>query len=378
MNPYIQVFLAIIIVIILFVGALMVYNKETVDAIRQSGNIKKIVPIFSGIIDFYERNDIVYNTLDPNAANYINMGNSINQVSGGEYSYNFWLYVDNTGNTIFAATNDGTNTNQIFADNGLTTGNTNTLPFVLFLRGSNKVLEYKNQCSSNRNSLSPETNSQYYKNDVLVKSPLVKLEHGGDVLSVEFNTLDSPDGVKDGARNTCVEIDTDWSFINQYKVGLKNMSDPNIQKQWNMISIVLQDTLPEDPYPLRNKIRCRIYINGALKLDKYVVGQLGNSGSSKPLRMNQGNLYINPTLKINTTDASMTHTNNSTITNHTIMMADLTYYNYALTPDEISSLFAGQFNKKNATTANSSTTVLDNSYLTVSKNVDPQAQQIYK
>jgi len=60
------------------------------------------------------------------------------------------------------------------------------------------------------------------------------------------------------------------------------------------------------------------------------------------------------------------------------MMADLTYYNYALTPDEISSLFAGQFNKKNATTANSSTTVLDNSYLTVSKNVDPQAQQIYK
>ena len=63
MNPYIQVFLAIIIVIILFVGALMVYNKETVDAIRQSGNIKKIVPIFSGIIDFYERNDIVYNTL---------------------------------------------------------------------------------------------------------------------------------------------------------------------------------------------------------------------------------------------------------------------------------------------------------------------------
>ena len=120
------------------------------EAIKQlkEGNIKKIVPIFSGIIDFYERNDIVYNTLDPNAANYINMGNSINQVSGGEYSYNFWLYVDNTNKQLFGTTNDGTNTTQIFADQGLTaSSNPNLLPFVLFLRGSNKVLEYYSSIS---------------------------------------------------------------------------------------------------------------------------------------------------------------------------------------------------------------------------------------
>ena len=376
MNPYIQVFLAVVIVIILFVGALLVYNQETVKAIRQTGQIKKSVPIFSGIVDFFEKNNLVYDTLNPNAPNYINMGNSINQVSGAEYSYNFWLYVDNTNKKLFGTTNDGTNTTQIFADQGLTaSSNPNLLPFVLFLRGSNKVLEYKNQCSAPKTTVADSTN---YKTDVLVKSPLVKLEHGGDVLTVEFNTLDSPDVVQDGARNTCVEIDTNWSFINQYKIGLKNMTDPQFSKQWFMVTIVLQDTLPSDPYPLRNKIRSRIFINGALKLDKYVVGQLGNNASNKPIRMNQGNLYVNPslTLQDGSTNVSMTHVNNSGFLNKQIMMADLTYYNYALSSEEISGLFASQFNKTYAPQL--STTIPDTSYLNVTTNTNPQANQIYK
>ena len=389
MNPYIQVFLAIVIVIILFVAALMVYNKETVAAIRETGKTKKVVPVFSGIVDFHDKSNFSYNTLDPNAANYLNMGNSVNQISGGEYSYNFWLYIDNSDKNHQLFTTPTNKTQQIFADTGSTnitaTSTVTELPFVLFLRGSNRVVEYKSQCSSNRGKSTTETDANLYKTDVLVKSPLVKIENGGDALTVEFNTLDSPDGVKQGSRNTCNEIDTDWSFINQYRIGLEKLSSADFSQQWFMVTIVLQDTLPSDPYPLRNKIRARIYINGALKLDKYVVGQLGNDNVS-PLKMNQGNIYINPKLQKNSinsntgavtsVDVSQTKDNNTNINRaHKLMMADLTYYNYSLSADEVTSLFAAQFNKNPATTANISDSVTKK-YLTVTENTNPNVKNI--
>jgi regulator of protease activity HflC (stomatin/prohibitin superfamily) len=76
MNPYIQVFMAIVIVIILLITGFFVYNKEMINAIRQTGTIKRTTPIFKGIIDFSDTTDIHYDTINPNAPNYINMGSS--------------------------------------------------------------------------------------------------------------------------------------------------------------------------------------------------------------------------------------------------------------------------------------------------------------
>jgi hypothetical protein len=379
MNKYIQVFCAIIIVIILFIGSMVVYNQEMVKAIRQTGTIKKTVPIFNGVIDFGINSDIQYDTLNPNAANYVNMGNSINQVSGAEYSYNFWLYVDNTAkspNNIFSPSKDATNTAQVFADAGLVASDNDpkSLPFVLFLRGSNRVLEYQNQCST---STTPKK-----KVDVLVKSPLVKLEDGGDILTVEFNTLNNPDGVLSGSRNTCEDIDTDWKAINQYKIGLKNIST-EFPAQWFMITITLQDTLPSDPFPIRDKIRTRIYTNGVLKLDKYIVGKLGDptNVSLSPLRISQGNVYVNPTLRKSDNSTgpplSLSRVVNTNMKKNQIMMADLTYYNYALASQDITGLFGAQFNKKYAPLMGGDSQVAQQSIFDkLSVNYDPKVKQI--
>jgi hypothetical protein len=358
MNKYIQVFCAIIIVIILFIGAMVVYNQEMIKAIRKTSTIKKTAPIFKGVIDFGANSDILYDTLNPNAINYVDMGNSINQVSGAEYSYNFWLYIDNTKNQVFAASTDDTNTSQVYPDAGLnplaSNGDPKTLPFVLFLRGSSTVLQYQNQCSGTTNAT---TGVPSIKTDVLVKSPLVKLEDGGDVLTVEFNTLSYPDGALTGSRNTCKDIDTDWKAINQYKIALKNLSI-EFPKKWFMVTITLQDTLPSDPFPIRDKIRARIYTNGAVKLDKYIVGKLGDTTSttSSPLRLNQGTVYVNPTLKYTQPGGSSQYVSRSRtvheITQKNLMMADLTYYNYALEPADIANLFAAQFNKTYASIVN--------------------------
>ena len=391
MNNYIQVFLAILIVIVLFITAMMVYNKEQLKAIKETGTIKKVIPIFSGIVDFSGQSDVVYNTIEPNAPNYINMGPSINQNAGAAYSYNFWLYIDNTDTNapIFYSDTTTTNTAQLYTDSGLTPTppNEDDLPFILFLRGSNQVLEYKNSCSTS-DKTSPETNAQYYKQDVLVKAPLVKLEHNGTVLTVEFNTLKYPDGLKAGSRDTCQDIDINWYFINQYKVGLKNLADPAFSKKWFMITIVLQDTLPTDPFPIRNKIRSQIYVNGTIEMDKYIIGRLADptNKSSSPLRVNQGNVFLNPTLYSNPngsplaqhapgTPVSMTRTNNRTLQSnpHKLMMADLTYFNYALQSLDVASLYTAKFNKSMILVGTSA----DQSYLNnISTNTDPNVKLI--
>ena len=360
----------------------MIYNKDQYNALRQTSVIQKTVPIFSGVLDFAAANgNVVYNTIDQNAPNYLNMGPSINQIPGAAYSYNFWLYIDNTGTAagangspIFKQLNNGANTTIINADTGVaaTNGilpNGNQVPLVLFLRGSTQVLEYKNQCTNKTNWVAgSDPTAGSFKKDVLVKSPLVKLENNGDVLTVEFNTVTSPDHVIAGSRNTCLDYNNDWNYINQYKIGLKGMTDSGFSKKWFMVTIVLQDTYPSDPYPLRDKIRAQIYINGSIELDKYVVGKLGDATNktASPIRVNQGNISINPLLK--TPDrqiASMTPNGGGTsagtgisgtaIPAGTLMMADLTYYNYALSGTDAAGLFSAKFNTKTAGVINNAT-----------------------
>ena len=179
-------------------------------------------------------------------------------------------------------------------------------------------------------------------------------------------------------------VDVNWSYVNQYKVGLKGMNDTGFSKQWFMITIVLQDTYPTDPFPLRNKIRSQIYVNGTLELDKYVVGRLGDptSQSANPLRINQGNIYINPALKdSNGHPVSMTKDNlgnGTSIPAHSFMMADLTYFNYALGASDVAGLFSGKFNQKMAPTLTNSQ-LADQSYLTstsITKNTNPNVYAI--
>ena len=399
MGPFIQVFLAVLIVVILFIIAMVLYNKEMVNAIRQTSTIQKSIQVFSGIIDFATTTNVSYDTLNPNAPNYLNLGKSINQLPGAAYSYNFWLYIDNSdysksgtvsGGTkpIFSAPTDSTNQGQLYTDSGLSgkpTPNGDDLPFILFLRGSNRVLKYSNICSRLANSPGniPGYNDQTndVKTDILVKSPLVKLEHNGQVLTVEFNTLAYPDAVKTGSRNTCVEINNSWYYINQYKVGLKGIANTGIpteelSKQWFMVTIVLQDTYPSYPLPLRNKIRSQIYINGSLELDKYVIGNLADqtNSSATPLRSSQGNLYINPKLadSINNpgSDLSMTKDNNPNLNNNPnkFMMADLTYYNYALQPSDVLKLFNVKHNTNYAPILSQVSTT-DTSYLTTNSTI---------
>lgn len=324
MGSYLQILFALCLVILFFVIGFAVYNYEFLRAMKSSGVTRQRVDIFSGVKDLSTTNTEVYDTKNTASASYRAIDTSYNQDSGTEFTYNFWLYLDNT---LYGSTNP-TTAPTLSPDVGITSDNIESQT-ILFTKGSQTLSTYKNVCGAN-------------KTDIMVKAPLVKLEENGKNLTIEFNTLQGPEAVKADAPNVCAEQTSDWMIANAHKITLRNFNSPELDKRWNMITVVIEDTSPTDPIPYRYKARCRVYINSLLELDKYVDGKL-LSNTSGPLtrgeystvKTNTGYFYVAP--KVSITTGGTTKTTKLPVANDIkkLMLADLTYFNYALPQAEI-------------------------------------------
>lgn len=317
---YIQVIIALALVIILFVIGFMIYNYEFLRSFRLSGISKQKVPIFTGIKDLALSQDEVYFTQNVNSERYRDLTPSYNQAGGIEYSYNFWLYV----NKDFAG--DTPKEPTATPDTGLDDPTHQT---ILFVKGSNKIKNYLNNCGV------------LHKN-IMVKSPLVKLENHGDTLTVELNTLQGIDAVKENSPDVCSEVTNVWKVANAHKLAITNLRSPDLLDKWNMFTLVLQDTFPQDPLPYRNKVRCRIYLNTLLVLDKYVDGKiLPKSGEFSTIKTNAGNLFIAPVIS----NIKLPSRTDATKQNQ-LMLGNMSYYNYAVTQADIDREFAAGVSKE--------------------------------
>jgi hypothetical protein len=325
-GPVMQILVAILLVIILFVIGFFIYNMELANSIRNAGRLQKETIIYSGVKDLYSNKNEQYNTTNKDDVTFLDIGPSVNQSSGAEFTYNFWLYLDYT--KIAAASENET----VLTDNGI-----KDKDIVLFLHGDKNVYTYKNICNND-------------KTDVMIKCPLVKLERAANVLTVELNTMNSPDGVHEESRSTCTTRSNDWRTVNSHKLSIEGLRTvPEYDKKWFMVTLIVQDTSPTDPLPLRNKVRCRVFINGINELDRFVDGGL-NPTSPSILRVNQGNFHVAPTLTW--TENASTLTNVNAISEAaTIYMADLSYFNYVLDKDTIKKMYESGFSKKYAATA---------------------------
>jgi endonuclease YncB( thermonuclease family) len=344
-SAALQVLAAVVIVIIMMAIAMWQFYRDKFNAIRNAtGTIKRTVVIFDGIKDFNGSADM-YDLYNANQITYKNLANSVNQDSGMVYSYNFWLYIDQnalSGQNTSILGKINTPTSGVSADAGLdrskltaSDGSRSLLPLVLFQRGDPRVFTYISACTGK-----PKT-------DAVIKNPIVKLENGGDVLSVEFNAIDHPD-----AHQMCpsAQLTSKWPIANQQKVGIQGLTttDALIQK-WFMVTIVVQQTDTTTTLSNRNNSVCTIYVNGTQQVGPVKV-QGGNSMYSS-IRSASGNLYVNKPLYKQSDDNnhtySITLSANGTL-NDTggdnskdgrLMMANLTYFNYALGPGDVAGLF---------------------------------------
>ncbi len=321
-----QVLAAIAVVIILFIIAYYIFNREAVNAATLEAQLKSRVDVFKGVKDMATiPGGETYNTVNDRSGLYMPLKPSVNQEGGIEFTYNFWLYQDQ------GFQSPSNNNRNIVTDNGLSVND-----IVLLLKGTNKVTEYKNLCGVN-------------KKDIYLKCPLIKLENSGDALTVEFNTEKSADVVHEGARNTCTTQSSDWNDKNSHKVSLRGIRNKAtvFDKKWFMVTIVIQDTYPSDPLPFRNKVRVHIYINGVLELDQYVDNAFDQvEVDPSVLKPNDGNLYVMPSISWKTNNNEIVNTlRPSTTDTHKVMMADLSYFNYVVNSDDVLYLYKDGFNK---------------------------------
>lgn len=317
----VQVLIALVIVIVLFVIAFYIYNREYITAIQTASQLRKRVDIFKGIKDLkYNKNEL-YDTYDKTHPTYKDLQISVNQKGGAEFTYNFWMYKDNTINLTRDAL-------PIKTDQGLRTDD-----IVLLLKGIKKTYNYRGLCGT------PKT-------DVLVKCPLIKLQSDLDVMTVEINTVSSPDSVHEMSRNTCSDASKDWKKMNSHILAIEGLSKPNFDKKWFMVTVVMQDVTPVDPLPFRNRVRIMIYVNGVIELDRYVDGRLSSvADDASIIRQNMAPLYVAPTLKVDRNGTEVTIELPASIPEKSLYMADLSYHNYALPIEEIKALHKGGFTK---------------------------------
>ena len=359
LSKSLQVVAALVIVVTLMLLAFAQYNNDKVAALRNAGKTRHDIIIFDGIKDFSINKNEVYNTYDAASATYKNLAGSVNQSSGVEYSYNFWMYIDYKALSGQQSSVLGQKdaTHDVHTDAGLAVGNRaagkrHLAPLVLFQRGDPHVYTYKSVCSNG------------LKKDLIVKNPIVKLENGGDVLSVEFNTLDYPDAHK---QCPSANIVSTWSVANQQKVGIQDLSTTNaLNAKWFMVTIVVQQTNPSAVLSGRNTSACTIYINGIVKSGPTPIQGLTNNS---PVKDATGNLYFNQSLtdsiggantySLGFDDAGVsmnTDINGSPLTRDgKLLMANLTYFNYVLGKADITALYSKGFTNKPAPSITSST-----------------------
>lgn len=325
-SQIVQVLFAIILVIVFMIVGTVVYNYESFK-LPVSTNPRKKIPIFEGIKDIATSNNEVYTTTRdlnkniPPPPSYRDINSSKNQEGGIEFTYTFWLYVKEQPAPSVS-------TVEQIPDEGFTETNIANQT-ILFVKGTNRLSSYKNICGAQ-------------KLDYMVKCPLVKLERNASQLTVEFNTLPSKtdgseyvEAIKQNTKNQCNDITSDWKKANAHKITLGNINRSDFVNKWILVSIILKDTSPSDPLPLRNKARCMIYINNFLELSTYVDGNLEPSRDNlSTIRTNNGKLHIYPKAEIDVELGSHIPDNTKEI-----MMGDLIFYNYSIDQDTVNSVF---------------------------------------
>lgn len=349
LNTIIQMILAIFLIAIMALISYSVYNKDILNGIKISNTTKKVTKIYDGIFSF-GTDTIEQETHNKSDPSYLDINPSVNQNGGAEYSYNFWLYfnVDKDDKTIIKKS-DYDSKNLSLTTDVYKYGYIN-----LFYKGEPESLLFKS------NSLECDNNININKLDkkVLIKNPLVKIRNDANEIIVEYNNINFPETYNSTAGDlNCTDSVESIKNRNINKFGIKEIDANKYKKKYNMITIVLEENPRNENIINSNKTNCRIFFNGALVSNR--VANINNNenieinefksrvmkSNYSKFRVNDFNLNLNKTNGINVNKI----TNDDNIEEkNPLKMADLSYYNYALTQLEINNLYKAGFNKYQA------------------------------
>lgn len=328
-NPLLQVIIALIVLLLMGYVAYNIYVIELHKMFKGDNNIKKEIDIIQGVYDYYNNGEWKYNTINKLHNSYLDISPSINQSGGAEYSYNFWLYVNQTE---------------------LKAGTNNDKDLALFLKGEKEVY-YNNDknfnCAGSIHSPSAEKSIT-----LITKNPLIRLRGDGSALIFEYNNLLTPDSYRNNFNNEkCNDkLSSSLSTWEQRNKNLLGIYDIKFDKKWYMITFVLKELADPNDILTNNRALCKIYINGMLMYENKIETIYGEDRRSATPKNNNSPFYINPTFD-NAINSNYNYFMPSTALqkSNVVKVADLKYFNYSVNDDIILSIYNRGLNQTKTT-----------------------------
>lgn len=283
-----QILLASLVIYIIYIFSLVMLNINSIVIT----NFKKVVPDeIINIVDGYASTNFLskksFNTYNTFASNFKKIGRSVNTRGGAQFSYQFWIKINDT-----------------------TESNFNNL--IMLLKGDNRkyqLVYYDPNISLSNNVTTSEQLSDLTVNDYIIGCPIIKFKDSYTNLNVTFNTINNP--------LTSIDITMSKTSTQQTRRNVLSL----LPLDWYLFTFVFQDNY--DPLSsFENGIQFQFWVNDFSVQQNNATDTPSLRGNT--LKQNDGDLFLFPNL-----------TNNNNFMN----LGNIKYYNFALKYPDISKTF---------------------------------------
>ena len=281
LNTVIQVIFGIVVVAILYVITLIVLNVDNI--VSQKSVVvrpREMTTIIDGWANSSYLAKMSFNTINSFSDNFRKIGKSINTSGGAQFTYQFWMRIENTDNEAFK--------NQ-----------------VILLKGDNRKYKTAYYDIDTKKLMTNDTSVDY-----MIKCPLIKFGNSYKELEVQINTN----------KNI------------SYNIPIRSTSSADGSMRQNALSLLplnwfLFTFVFEDNYSTldsaENGIKFNFYLNDFPQHSIQASSDILLRNNF--LKQNEGGLHILPAM------------NNA---NDFIKLANIRYYNYALSHKDVAGVYA--------------------------------------
>ena len=318
LSIIVQIVAAVLLVYIIYVVSIYIMSSDSLatdSAWTQA--LPQRTTILTGVVDASSPLLRSYNTVLPTGASlpYINMRRSVNRMGGAQFTYSFWMYVDNIAwlHSNNASTcnisKDPTKQNASYMSEPSI--NLNQDLYTLFIKGDKRCFQYTTQ-HVDKDSNAGLGTIEYHQGR-FVMAPMVAIgDPSNKEMFVYFNTLDKV--------NNYVLLNRNPSTDSTQRHNVPSL----VEKAWTMYTFVFMDYMPISDF--ERGIVVKSYVNDTLyQMDRF----------SGTLRDNEGEFTILPDGKPGS-DSSYTSK---------LLLSTMDYYNYALSDKDVVARFNRSVNQ---------------------------------
>lgn len=272
-----QIAVGLFIVFIIYKIALWTVDQDRLVKNSKSTNPEVAVKIVDGFVDAAVAEGKAWNTTRPETRKYVELPRSFNRKGGAQFSYSLWLYLKDTSPAAVQGK-------------------------VLLLRGdkTNYPVTVNTQ-KVDATGATKQLPRVDLPEDAVIKCPRIMFGRSYDEIIAEFNTIEDP------FASTSTAPFSDAGYDSASRHNLLSL----MPSKWVLLTFTFEDHVAIDDF--EDGVIVRIFVNDVV---------YRTHTSKGTLRLNNGDFYLFP---------------NGMIPGARI--GDVTYYNYALGPDQVREVF---------------------------------------